>query len=267
MLSARSYLLPASLAIFVWLGGCAGQPQVDERERLLDLAADVEAQGDAVTAAAMYERAAEMSPDDPSVALRLGNARLASNDFSGAAKAFRAVLADDIDHPEALLGLGTAQLRQGETEVAARNLGRAAMRLNQRTAWTRLGIAEAMLGDGEQAAQAFTHALALAPNDPDAQTNLALAESLAGDQQRALARMQQVCDSPLAESRHYRNLLLVMVLAGQAKAARYVEIPDLPAAQRKALIERAGEIRRITDPSQRARAMGLVAGPSSGDPV
>ncbi|SDL86311.1 Flp pilus assembly protein TadD, contains TPR repeats [Modicisalibacter muralis] len=244
------------------LTACATTAQQDEQSHLLALADDVARHGDHATAASMYERALEMSSDTPEIHVRLGDALLAAGDLEGAAQAYRDALALDITHPKALLGLGSTQLRLGNVERAVRNLQKAAPELDTVPAWSRLGVAQALLGHGQAAQRAFTHAVSLAPkNSLDERTNLALAQSLAGDDAEAVSQMRQVSASPLAEDRHFRNLLLVLVLAGQTQQATTVDIPDMPQARRQSLIEQAQRIRDVADPAQRARMMGLNLAP------
>lgn len=241
----------------VTLTACATGARQAEQSRLLSLADDIAQQGDSATAATMYERAVEISGDDPDINVRLGDARLATGDLRGAAAAYRAALSIDIHHPQALLGLGSVQLRLGKTESAVRNLQKAAPELDTLAAWSRLGVAHALLGQSQAAQRAFAHAVSLAPDEPDARTNLALAQVLAGNTDEAVSQMLRVSASPLAEARHFRNLILVLVLAGEENQAANTEIPDMPESLRQSLIERAQRIQAIADPGERARMMGL----------
>ncbi|MDN3556898.1 tetratricopeptide repeat protein [Halomonas maura] len=225
---------------------------------MLGLADDINQRGDHATAAAMYERALEMSDDSPDIHVRLGKARLAAGNTEAAKAAFRTALTFDIENPEALLGLGMTQLQLGEVEGATRNLQKAVPELDTRQAWSRLGVAHALLGQGEAAQHAFSRAVALAPQDPDTLTNLALAHALVGESTEAITLMQRVSDSPLAEQRHFRNLILVLVLSQDLDLAASATIPDMPDSLRQSLIERAQRIAEIPDPVERARAMGLA---------
>lgn len=248
-----------SLLLGLILTACAATPTENHEGRLLKLAKDVDQQGDHATAAAMYERALEQNGPSADIQVRLGNALLASGEPQGAAEAFRAALAEDIQLAPALLGLGTAQLRLGQPESALRNLSQAVPEVNSVAAWSRLGAAQALVGQPARAASAFAKAVALEPHDLDAQANLALAEALAGENTKAIADMQRITDSPLAEARHYRNLILVLVLAGRSNEAQQVEIPDLSAASRLSLIASAERIAALPDAAARAQALGLAS--------
>lgn len=252
----------ASVLPIVCLGfllhGCAATPSDDTEGRLLNLADDIDQRGDHATAAAMYERALEQNGASADIQVRLGNARLAAGEPAAAAEAFRAALSEDIELTPALLGLGTAQLRLNEPESALRSLSLAAPKIDSVAGWSRLGAAQALVGRPAQAVGSFTKALALSPQDLDLQTNLALAESLAGDDARATAAMRQITMSPLAEARHYRNLILVLVLAERIDEAQRVEIPDLPAAERDSLIVSAERLAALPGAAERAQALGMA---------
>ncbi|MFC3282193.1 tetratricopeptide repeat protein [Litchfieldella rifensis] len=248
------FLLLSCLA----LAACATPVQPTDESRLISLADDIAQRGDYATAAAMYERAAEVSGSSLDINVRLGKARLAGGDPQGAVSAFRAALASDIDNTEALLGLGSAQLQLGKTESAVRNLQKAVPEIDTLSAWSRLGVAHALLGQEQAAKDAFSQAVSLAPNDPDTLTNLALAQSLAGDNAEAVALMHDVTASPLAEERHFRNLILVLVMAGDTDQAASIDIPDMSSSLRQSLIEQARNIRDLPTPRDRAQAMGLA---------
>lgn len=241
----------------VTLTACATNARQTEQSRLLGLADDIAQQGDHATAVTMYERAVEISGQDPDINVQLGDARLAAGDLEGAVVAYRAALSSDIHHPRALLGLGSVQLRLGKPEAAVRNLQKAAPELDTLAAWSRLGVAQVLLGQNQAAQRAFTQALSLAPEEPDARSNLALAQALAGNTAEAVSQMRRVSASPLAEDRHYRNLILILVLAGDMSQAANTEIPDMPESLRQSLIEQAQRIQAIADPGERARMMGL----------
>ncbi|WP_342596138.1 tetratricopeptide repeat protein [Salinicola lusitanus] len=248
----------AVVAVGFALSACAATPSDTREGRLLKLADDVDQRGDHATAAAMYERALEQGEPSAELLIRLGNARLAAGEPEAAAQAFRQALADDLELAPALLGLGTAQLRLGEPQGALRSLSRAAPELDSVAAWSRLGAAQALAGHPGRSVEAFARAARLEPRDLDVQANLALAESLAGDDAKAIAGMRRVVDSPLAEARHYRNLILVLVLGGQREEARRVEIPDLPASRRESLIASAERIAALPSAAARAQALGMA---------
>lgn len=253
-----SYRLRLPLLLSCALLAACATPRQQEQSRLLALADDIAAHGDYTTATTLYERAADLSGEPVDIQLRLGNARLANGDLQGALRAFRAALEDDLDNAEALLGMGTAQLRLGQIERAQRNLRRAAPAIDTPPAWSRLGAAQALLGHSEAAVTAFARAASRRPNDPDAQANLALAQALAGHHAEAITRLRNITQSPLAEERHFRSLVLVLVLAQQDPQAETLDLPDMPPSRRASLIERAKHIRDLASPAEQARAIGFA---------
>lgn len=257
---------PRSVPTLLLLGcltltACATQPKTDASyERFMQLAADLEKRGDSTTAASFYQRATQQPEAGVESWRKLGAALLTSNDTRGAERAYQRALELKADDPEALLGLGTAQLRQGKLQRAVIALTQAATALQQPQAWNRLGIAQILSGQAEQAQSAFTTSLRLAPNDLDTRCNLALAYALGDDNKKALETIDSVSQSPLAQPRHQRNQLLVMVLAGKEKDLKGMTFDDIPKAERSKLIAEARRVKALPDRAEQARELGLIDG-------
>ncbi|KXF75035.1 pilus assembly protein TadD [Paramesorhizobium deserti] len=230
----------------------------NDPSRLMKIARDVETRGDSTTAMALYERAAEMS-SDPSVSIRLGEARLKADDLKGAEEAFRAALQKSPNQPQAMLGLGTAQLRNGEAEAAVRTLAPAAEAVGTVAAYNKLGTALVLAGRSDEAKAAFRKAVTLEPGNLDAQTNLALAEALSNEADAGATTMRGVTQSPLAQRRHFINYIIVLNLAGRTNEARAVNVPDMSKASKERVLKQAAKLRSISNPAERARAIGLLA--------
>lgn len=257
---SASVLVLASLV----LGGCTTasetlqDPKGDEA-RLIKLAQDIERRGDKVTAATLYERAAKTSGDTVGAQIRLGQAQLAAGEPEKAAGSFRTALATQPANGGALLGLGTAQLQSNQVEGAARTLATAAPIVKTATAYNRLGTALILSGDGRGAEAAFAQARSLDPANLDTQSNLALAQALSGQTDIAATTLRAVTQSPRAETRHFRNLMLVLMLGRRDKDAAAVVAPDYPEAEKKTFLAEARKVRAIQSPAARARAIGLLA--------
>ncbi|WP_018238602.1 tetratricopeptide repeat protein [Ensifer sp. BR816] len=248
------------------LSACTTVPADKEKDKaagaqtkLLSVAESIEAKGESATALALYERAAANAPNDASMRVRLGNARLKAGDAEGAEETFRAALEIDPKDPDALLGLGTAQLQKGEADSAARSLAPAAEALNSVVAYNRLGTALVFSGNGGAAEGAFSRALALQPSNLDTATNLALAEALSNNLTQAVTHMTGVVGSPLAERRHFVNYLIVLTMAGETEKARSVAVPDMSATQKSQILAKAAKLRSIPDVARRAQEIGLLA--------
>lgn len=261
----------AALLALLALSSCTTTSAENEKDepssgqkKLLSIAESIEAKGESATALALYERAAENAPGDVSLRVRVGNARLKAGDVEGAEEAFRAALQVNPQDAEALLGLGTAQLRKGETELAARTLIPAAQALNSVVAYNRLGTALVFSGNGAAAEEAFSKALSLQPANLDTTTNLALAQALSNDLPQAVMHMGNVIESPLAQRRHFVNYLIVLAMAGETEKARAFDVPDMPARQKNQILAKAAKLRSISDPARRAQEVGLLTSAKDG---
>ncbi|MCG5486264.1 MAG: tetratricopeptide repeat protein [Sinorhizobium meliloti] len=261
----------AALLALLALSSCTTTSAENEKDepssgqkKLLSIAESIEAKGESATALALYERAAENAPGDVSLRVRVGNARLKAGDVEGAEEAFRAALQVNPQDAEALLGLGTAQLRKGETELAARTLIPAAQALNSVVAYNRLGTALVFSGNGAAAEEAFSKALSLQPANLDTTTNLALAQALSNDLPQAVMHMGNVIGSPLAQRRHFVNYLIVLAMAGETEKARAFDVPDMSARQKNQILAKAAKLRSISDPARRAQEVGLLTSAKDG---
>ena len=230
-----------------------------EEGRLVKLARDIERRGDRSTAASLYERAAKVSSDKVGAYSRLGEAQMAAGEHEQAAQSFRTALDASPNDGRALLGLGTAQLQSSQVESAARTLAVAAPLVKTSTAYNRLGTALVLTGDGQGAETAFTQARNLDPGNLDTQSNLGLAQAVSGRTDAAAGTLRAVTQSPRAEARHFRNLMLVLTLGQKDKDAAGVAVPDYPDAEKKAFLAEARKVRTIKSPAARARAIGLLA--------
>ncbi|MDB6454415.1 tetratricopeptide repeat protein [Falsirhodobacter sp. 20TX0035] len=253
----------ALTALPLILAACASpdgtRPATGEEAKMIRLAQDIQARGDAATAAGLYAQAAQQSTDPVGANIRLGEALMAAGDPEGAARPFRTALNADPDNGAALLGLGTAQLRADQVQGAARTLAVAAPKVRSGTAYNRLGTALILSGDTAGAEAAFRNAAGLEPANLDTQSNIALAEAVAGRNAEAVATARAVTTSPRSELRHFRNLMLVLMMGGQDTAAAAVQVPDWPEAEKRAFLTEARKIRGIPTAAGKARAIGLLA--------
>lgn len=239
--------------------GEAPPPATPEEARLVRLANDIENRGEPGTAVALYARAVDASNGSPAAYVRLGDAQVKAGDAAGAKASYQAALAKEPRNPFALLGLGAAELNEGAVEAAASNLGEAAPKVGTATAYNRLGTALVLGGKPSEAKDAFMKARALAPDNVDNAANLALALALAGDNEAAVATMRAAAQAPTARSRHRRNLIVVLSLAGRFDEASAVSVPDMSAQQKANLLARAKKLQTVSDPAARARAIGLMS--------
>jgi Flp pilus assembly protein TadD len=264
-----------NLRILVLLAGLAGctaltdapvakksqQPGTDRSQELVQLARDIEANGGGETALELYREAVAVSGGTPAANVRLGDAYLRAKKLDGAIQAYRAALAKDADDAGALLGLGTALMRQGAAEKGLAALAKAAPQVNTGAAYNRLGVAQTIAGQFSDAQATFEKALTIQPDDLDIATNLALAAALAGQSERAAELTDKIARSPTVQPVHRRNLVIVLGLIGRsADDARAVAPPELSQGEFEKLFGRAASIRRIADPKTRARVLGTMQG-------
>lgn len=244
----------------VTLASCATQPASDDSyDRFMRLAGDLEKRGDNSTAAGLYEKATQQPQAQLQAWLKLGETLLASGDARGAERAYQQALELKPDSADALLGLGSAQLRQGKLDRAVTVLTQATVQSARPEAFNRLGIAQILRGQAVAAQTAFSRSLALAPNDLDTQCNLALAYALGNKPQLALSAIHAVNQSPRALPRHQRNELLITVLAGKESDVQALKLDDIPDTERLKLLNEARRIKAIEDPQIQARELGLIA--------
>jgi Flp pilus assembly protein TadD len=254
------------------LGGCArashpdafrstASADVGQRgSRLLQLAAEVEARGDTTAALALYRQAAAVPGDALVANIRLGDAYARTDNFKSAIEAYRAALATEPNSGEALLGLGTALIRTNNINGGLAALGRAAPIVRTGIAYNRLGLAQTSAGRMLEAIASLEHAVALSPKDLDFRINLALAMALDGRDDTAIGLAWEVGSSPKAETRHRRNLIIVLGLFGRATDAHGAIVGEIPQSEVQALLARAGAIRAIKDVRARAKALGTIMG-------
>lgn len=256
----RLNALAAMLATLT-MAACAAdgsRPATGDEARMVKLADDLKARGDAESAAELYTRAAALSSDPVGAQIRLGQSLLETGQPERAASAFRNALNAQPESGPALLGLGTAQLQADQVEGAVRSLSVAAPKVKSSAAYNRLGTALILTGNAADAVDAFRSAARIEPANLDTQTNIALAQAIAGQAQASVATSRAVTTSPRAELRHFRNLMLVLVMAGQDAEAAAVNVPDYPDAEKRAFLAEARKIRGIASPAGKARAIGLL---------
>lgn len=249
--------LPIALALSI-LAGCASNSTLSTQEtRLTSLTQELSRHGDTASAVTLYERAAASMPDNPDIVLALGKAHLRNGNPRAAAEAFRQVYRMRSGDPDAVLGLGYASLLEGDVERAYALVAEAAPKLNTYMAYNLLGITATLNGDFSGAHAAFGSAQTLAPENLEIKSNQALAYALNNDMPDAIQQITAVTASPLAESHHVRRQALILVLASQDEQAKKL-LRTMPKNEQASLLGQARRIREISDPAERAAAIGII---------
>lgn len=247
-----------ALALPLLLAACSHTPRDDEQTRLTQLADDVAQRGDNATAAALYQRASQLPGANADLWRRLGDIRLAGDDLSGAAAAYRQALSLAPDDARSQLGQGTLYLREGQAALAVPLLEHAAQALDDGSSWSRLGLARLFAGDATGGQAALGKALAREPGNADIRGNLALAYAVADDPSKALQTLGDLGQQADALPRQQRNALMVLVLAGQEARAEQVPLGARDAAQRTQLLHQAQRIAGLPSLHERITALGLL---------
>jgi Flp pilus assembly protein TadD len=238
-----------------------GKPEGKPEDSLLRLASDIEAHGEREAALPIYQRAVSVAGETPDAYVHFGDACLRAGRLDEATKAYRASLAKAPDNADALLGLGSVMVRQGKPEAGVDALAKAAPLLKTAVAYDRLGVAQTLAGQLPQARASFGTAVELAPEDLDIRTNQALAAALADDGDAAVTTMREIVHSPVAESRHRRDYVVVLGMTGHhAEAESDAALGDMSKTEVRHLLARAQSIRGLTGAKARATALGAIAG-------
>lgn len=251
------------------LTACAGdnarvtrppEPVADSQDvaSVVRLADSLRERGELTTAIAFYQRAAATS-DDPKELISLGRALAEVSANERAAGAFRRALAHEPDHPDALLGLGTAYLSLGQVDRSIQYLEQL---VNQGDGtdplrYAALGAALDIAGRHEQAVATYTAGLEMIPDDLDLKTNLALSYAFNDRHVEAINLMIEVTDALDARRSHHRNLVLVLALAGQDRDAVVTGLRLIGEEETQEVMTQAASARQQPAGASRAKAIGL----------
>jgi len=194
-----------------------------------------------------YQAAAQLSPTDPSTALRLGYALLELNRLEEAEAAFGRAQngtqtgAQDGQSAPALVGLAQVALARGEA-AAAQQLAEQALAADPNDGEARLALGVALLRQPsrlDEAARAFEAALRDEPGwlHPQARAWLALVKLAQDDVPEALRQARAATQLAPQSALAHGNLALVLFYASQlreseAQARRALQLnPDAPEAR------------------------------------
>lgn len=165
-----------------------------------------------------FERAAELSPQDPQAQFNLGIMCLKARSYEKAARALKKAVALAPKDAEAWEALGTALLELKQAAPAAEALRQATGLDSKRAgAWQKLGTALDLAGRPEdlgKAAEAFAKAGALRPDDPLCPLNQGLVLARMGQDSKATAALAKASRMPGGE-RAFGALCVLYNKAGQ----------------------------------------------------
>jgi Flp pilus assembly protein TadD len=231
-----------------------------QSDRLIKLAADIEARGENDTAIALYQRATAMPDAKPIAFVKAGEAYMRAGYPAEAAQAYRSALSKAPNDGQAMLGLGSAMMETGDVDAGIRALAQAAPIVNTSKAYNRLGVAQTFAGQVDEAQATFGQALKLEPGDLDIETNMALAAALGGNSAVAVPLIQKIAAAPNAQLHHKRNVVVVYGLLGQADQIKAAPPTGLSSKEISTLLARARSIRAKGSMQARAKALGSIVG-------
>lgn len=177
--------------------------------------------GEPRAAIALFDRAADMAPQEPAPLLRMGRLFLDAGDVDVAERVYRQALDRDARNVQARLALAEIALLRAEPESALAHLDALSGLQGEqlREATNLRGLAHDLAGRHEQAQLAYAEALAEEPESAAAMTNLALSLALSGETAAARDILQELAETETERRRALENLALVHALAGQQSAA------------------------------------------------
>ena len=214
----------------------------------------------AARAKQLFEAILARSPDDPEALMGLGEAELLLGNFGAALDHSRKAAGRAGERAQlkarALHNSGTALLLTGRAEQAETTL-EAAVESDPRSwrAWNALGRARDARRDWEKARGAYEHALALAPAEGAVLNNFGLSKLSAGDLDGATGLFVRALEASPDLAAAETNLRLTLALRGRYdEAVAGVEAKNLPDA-----LNNAGYAALLRGDYAKARVLFLQA--------
>jgi tetratricopeptide (TPR) repeat protein len=221
------------------------------------LADDLRERGQLATAIAFYQQAAAQS-DNAADLVSLGQALAEAGAHERAAGAFRRALVIEPGYPDALLGLGTALLASDDVDRSIQYLEQLVNEGGSGTSgYAALGAALDIAGRHDQAVEAYTTGLDIAPDNLNLKSNLALSYACNNRHIEAINLMIEVTNALEARRVHHRNHVLVLALAGQEQDAAATGVRMLGENETQNVMAQAATVRQLPTCADRARAIGL----------
>ncbi len=156
-------------------------------------------------------KALEVNPDDTNARIRLGYflgapQQMLVPDLSASKRQFEKVLEFEPDNLEAMLQLGLAEFRLGETDKAAERFKNIIQNYRRHSgAYYYLGVYHLRHGNPEKAVENFKEALRLKPRDPETLWNLWTAYTQLGGYPKNLPAEFRVA---VSEDSHHQSVFL-----------------------------------------------------------
>ncbi len=265
---------PVAFVLGLLLAACQGnRPEGpmpgQSTEVLMRVADDAMAGGDLGTAAGLYRRAAEVSPQDPRPLAKLGAVLLQLHAYTEASSSYHAALKISPNPIEAEChrGLAVVLLALNQPESALVELDAAVAKAPEDARpYNALGVAHDLLGHHDLAQQDYRNGLRLTPDNASLRNNYALSLALSHDYGAAVAALSELADRSDAAPRHRLNLALIYGLAGDDKKAAAVARTTLDEAAVANNLAYYAMLRGMDDQARANAIMGgQVRGPAVAD--
>lgn len=192
--------------------------------RLGDAARDA---GDPAAALPLYQRAHRLEPANLAPVIRTAETFNQLGAHHDAGDAWASVLRLHPRNFEALVGFGNTLTALNQPLAALEHFERARVIRDTPALLNGLGVAYDMLGNAEQAQEAYRQGLALAPGNLALANNLGVSLALSGDSAGAIETLEAVAAMPGAGIGHRQNLAMAYGIAGFSDRARTVGRQDL----------------------------------------
>jgi len=213
-----------------WMGNGTSQADLAQIQPILRVADATRARGDLATAAGLYQRAHELTPERIEPLIRLGFTLNQAGATAQAADVFRMALQLEPENAEALRGFGLALMQRNQVELAIDQFWAALAIEEDAKLYNALGVAFDMKGDHIGAQTYYYTGLDVDPDSLSLRTNLGLSLALSGNYGESISVLDEVSRNPAATVQHRQTLALAYGLAGDVEAATQTGLLDLDAA-------------------------------------
>jgi Flp pilus assembly protein TadD len=257
----RRPLVWAPIAITLALGACSGitlRDDIARRPPSLRIAKAALASGAPELALRVADLKIAKNPNDVSALVARGDALYALDQPDQARTAYRAAIKVDPETPAAQLGLGRTLAQSDPGAAEAAFLSALSHDPDNVIALNNLGVVRDLQGRHEDAQEAYSHALSVAPTSADVQINLGMSLALSGRTAEASRLLHAVASDPEARQAWRKELINALTLAGDGGWAQQELLidPVQPPLANTAVAESAGPTLKEASPPAVELAQG-----------
>ena len=223
----KHFLFLAALAMSVSACNTVKPKEIDKTEisevKLMELGQKAESRGDTDAAIAFYRQANVGFPNaiEPVRALAQTYYRIGA--YRNAALSYARL--GELASPEKM---AAARLQEGRSWLKARNPGKAALAfetalthdVTMYEAMSGLGVAQDLMGRGDDARKNYLRALEQSPENRQARNNLALSHLFSDQLDQALPLLRQLVEDHPNQENYRLNLAMALYLSGDQDGSR-----------------------------------------------